>query len=129
MGTFVRWILLAVLTTLVGATLSVVGGAPAQAAGRTCVEDFEYYLEAQGMTCRFAKRLIADADDIGRAQYESSDCARANDTGGECQAYRATFRRGKFRCTFRYYPWDYISRTVCRHVDKPKRRWAREESA
>ncbi|GAA4093124.1 hypothetical protein ACFFOS_12260 [Nocardioides kongjuensis] len=128
MGTFVRWIQLAVLTALVGATLSVVA-APARAAGRTCVEDVEYVLEAQGMTCRFAKRLIADAGDIGQAQYESSECAHANDTGGECQAYRTTFRQGRFRCTYRYYPWDYITRTVCRHVGKPKRRWAREESA
>lgn len=129
MGTMVRWLSLLVLATLVGATLSVAGGPAAQAAGRSCIEDFEYTLEAQGMTCRFAKHLIGAADEVGAARYESSECARLNDSGGECQAYRTTFRQGKYRCTYRSFPWDYISRTVCRHVGKPKRRWASEESA
>lgn len=128
-----RWLQVLVLATLVGGTLSVLGGAApaaqASAAATNCVEDFEYTLDAQGVTCRFAKRLIAGANDVGRARYDASDCARVNDSGGECQAYRTSFRQGSYRCTYRYYPWDYLSRTVCRHVDKPRRRWAVEESA
>lgn len=130
MTTIVRWVQVFVLATLVGGTLAVTGGAaPAQAAVRHCVDDVEYVLDASGMTCSFAKRLIAGANDVAYARYSRSSCRRTNDNGGECTVYRTSFMRGNYRCGFRYFPWDYMSRTICRHVDAPKRRWAWEESA